>query len=256
MRLLIIFRLVILVGIPNWIFSQQNPKIDTDRPDQTECTSTVPSGYFQMENGFTYISAVSDVNRFFFPSSLWKVGINDRFELRMITETQQAFHHNRAEFGLAPIRFGFKSRLVDAKGAIPNVSFIGHLSIPHISTDNLRETNYNTDFRFTFDNALSKKMSIGYNLGMRWEDENPLPFFQYTFALGYTFSNQWKAYIELFGDKPQNEAFELATSGGIYYYLRPNVMFDITAAYGLLNNNLNYYTALGVSFLIPIKKKH
>lgn len=248
-----ISKLFIILIFPNFLFSQEKLKIDTDRPDQTECTSTVPKGYFQMENGFTYIDAVSDVNRFFFPSSLWKVGVNERFELRMITETQQAFHHNKAEFGLSPIRFGFKSRLMDAKGAIPNISFIGHLSVPYISTENLRETNFNTDFRFTFDNALSKKISIGYNLGMRWEDENPLPFFQYTCALGYTFNNRWKAYVELFGDKPQNENFELATSGGIYYYPVPNLMFDITAAYGLLNNNLNYYTALGVSFMIPVK---
>lgn len=250
-----VLKIAFIVLMPAILVSQEVRKIDTDRPDQTECTSTVPKGYFQMENGFTYISATSDVNRFFLPSSLWKVGINDRFELRMITETQQAFHHNNAEFGLAPIRFGFKSRLMDARGVIPNVSFIGHLSVPHISTENLRETNYNTDFRFTFDNALSKKLSIGYNFGMRWEDENPLPFFQYTCALGYTFDTKWKAYIELFGDKPQNDAFELATSGGIYYYPLPNVMLDITAAYGLLNNNLNFYTALGFSFMLPLKRR-
>lgn len=252
---MVMLKIGILVLLPCIVFSQEIQKIDTDRPDQTECTSTVPKGHFQMENGFTYIAAVSDVNRFFLPSSLWKIGLNNRLELRMITETQQAFHHNNAEFGLAPVRIGFKSRLIDGKGMIPNVSFIAHLSLPYLSSENLRESNYNTDFRFTCDNSISKKLSLGYNLGMRWEDENPLPFFQYTCALGYTLNDKWKAYIELFGDKPQNDAFELATSGGIYYYLRSNIMFDITAAYGLLNNNLNYYTALGISFLIPIKRE-
>jgi Putative MetA-pathway of phenol degradation len=183
-------------------------------------------------------------------SSFWKVGVNDRFELRMITEPELLFGGG-TNFALAPLKFGFKSRLIDGDGLLPNVSFIGHLAVPHLSTDNSRASNYNPDFRFTLDNSLSKKMSIGYNIGMRWDDGNPDPIFQYTCALGYELGKKWKCYVELYGDKAQNGAFELATSAGIYYYLKPNIMFDFTPSVGLVNSNLKHYFGLGFSFLIP-----
>jgi hypothetical protein len=241
---------------PVFGFCQEIPEIVTDRPDQTECTNTVPKGYFQMENGFTTIHSKNGDNVNLLPTSLWKIGINDKMELRMITEPQTIRKSEEGEFALPPIYFGFKTKLIEAKGAIPNVSFIAHLSIPQLSTDNLRENNFNPQFRFTMDNQLSKRFSIGYNLGMTWDDQNPSPIFQYTCALGYKITDRWKAYVELFGDKPQDEVFQLATSGGIYFYLRPNIMFDVTGAYGLVNGSLDYYSALGFSFLIPMKKKN
>jgi hypothetical protein len=230
------------------------PKIETDRPDQTECTSTVPKGYFQMEDGFTFSADKNRVNTIFIPSTLWKLGVNDKFELRMITEPLLSSLGDYSQVELPPIKFGFKTRLAEEKGALPNISFIGHLSIPFLSTENQKVENISPDFRFTFDNNLSDKFSLGYNLGMSWEDKNPTPDFNYTCALGYMINAKWKAYVELFGDKPQNEVFDLSTSGGIYYYPAPNIMFDITGAYGLFNTDLNYYTAVGISFLIPVKK--
>lgn len=229
--------------------------IDADRPDQTECTSTAPKGWFQVENGFIYSVDTSGISHSILPSSLWKIGVNDHFELRMISEPQSFRSASGQEFGLSPLRFGFKSRLVEGKKWIPNISFISHLSVPMLSTENLRGINYNPDFRFTLDNELSDKLTLGYNIGMRWDDENPKPFFQYTMALGYEISQKWKCYVELYGDKPQDENFELATSGGIYYYPVPNWMIDVTASYGIANTDLRYYTALGISFLIPYHKR-
>lgn len=245
--------LIILIGFPKTFYAQVMPKIDTDRPYQTECTSTVPKGYFQMENGLTHFTSNSEATNITIPSSLWKIGINDHFELRMITEPDLLLNPN-SDFPLAPVKFGFKLRLVEEKGIIPNISFIAHLSTPFLSTENSRETNFVPDFRFTMDNTLSKTLSIGYNLGMRLEDQSSEPIFQYTCALGYTIGEKWKTYIEIYGDKSQNGLTEIATSTGVYYYPAPNIMFDFTPSIGLINSNLRHYFGLGFSFLIPIKK--
>lgn len=248
-------KIIYFLLLPILLFSQETQQIDTDRPDQTECTSTVPKGYFQLENGLTYNTNTDNKSNIIIPSSLWKIGINERFELRMITEPEINFHTENSEFALSAIKFGFKSRLIDGKGALPNISFIGHLSAPFLSTDNLREANYNPDFRFTLDNSLTEKLSLGYNLGMKWENGNAAPIFEYTCALGYMINDKWKCYIELYGEKPQNEVFQLATSAGIYYYLKPNIMFDLTPSFGLVNSELKHYFSLGFSFLMPMKKQ-
>lgn len=237
-------------------FKAQLPAIDTDRPDQTECTSTVPMGYLQVENGFTKVMEQTPSHIVYLPSMLWKVGVSQSIELRMIAEPQVILNSVESNFALTPVRLGFKTRSIKHGKFISNVSFIGHISIPHISTDNARETSYVPDFRFTMDRSISNKICLGWNLGMRWEDGNTQPIFQYTCALGYNLHRQWKCYVELYGDKPQNNAFEFATSGGLYFYPQPNIMLDLTASKGLVNTSLNYYVAFGMSFLVPIQKKY
>ena len=58
--------------------------IQADRPDQTETPYTVPKGYAQMEFGFS----ITDTEPGFiytYPAALWKVGVTNNFELRLIT---------------------------------------------------------------------------------------------------------------------------------------------------------------------------
>src|SRR5258706_5190598 len=60
------------------------PPIEPDRPDQSEGATITPKGYFQMENGFS----IEDTDPGFiytYPSTLWKVGVNENFEIRVLT---------------------------------------------------------------------------------------------------------------------------------------------------------------------------
>ena len=66
--------------------SQDLSPIEIDRPDQTECPSIVPKGIFQMENGLNFEKKDSNSNFYLLPTTLWKVGINENLELRLITE--------------------------------------------------------------------------------------------------------------------------------------------------------------------------
>lgn len=66
--------------------SQKLDPIQTDRPDQTETAAIVPKGMFQVENGFSFQRKDANNSSFSLPSTLWKYGVNDNFELRLITE--------------------------------------------------------------------------------------------------------------------------------------------------------------------------
>jgi len=66
--------------------AQINEPIQADRPDQTETPAIVPRGMFQVETGFTFQKndEISKTNTL--PTALWKYGVNENFELRLITE--------------------------------------------------------------------------------------------------------------------------------------------------------------------------
>ncbi|HJW29237.1 MAG TPA: hypothetical protein VJ508_08280, partial [Saprospiraceae bacterium] len=59
--------------------------IQPDRPLQSQSSYLVPKGYFQMEHGFS----IEDTDPGFiysYPSSLWKFGVNENFEIRLTTQ--------------------------------------------------------------------------------------------------------------------------------------------------------------------------
>ncbi len=58
MRIGILFFLLVSVSV----FAQQEGRIETDRPDQTECPFIVKRGFFQAEVGFNRIVEGSDVH--------------------------------------------------------------------------------------------------------------------------------------------------------------------------------------------------
>src|SRR5688572_5129185 len=86
--------------------------IQADRPDHSETAYLVPKGYFQMEHGFS----IEDTDPGFvytYPSSLWKYGVTDNFELRLTTEYT---HIDRPGTdldvkGFSPFSLGLKARL-------------------------------------------------------------------------------------------------------------------------------------------------
>jgi len=68
------------------LFGQSLTAIQLDRPDQTECPFITPKKHIQIENGFTFETIDQSQISFSYPSTLWKYGVNEKFELRLITE--------------------------------------------------------------------------------------------------------------------------------------------------------------------------
>ena len=89
----------------------QNEPIETDRPDQTETVATVPKGMLQLETGFTHRQAERNGRELILPETLWKYGINDKLELRLITEFEFNKYGDSLAQGLEPIDIGIKVNL-------------------------------------------------------------------------------------------------------------------------------------------------
>lgn len=232
--------------------AQNLPSIQTDRPDQTECPFIVPTNYFQFENGFLY-QKTNDVSKeILAPTVLVKFGINDHFELRLISEYLLNRDSENNTSGINPLLIGFKSRLFEEKGVFPTTSFIGHLSNPKLASENNKSQFYAPEFRFTMQHTLGEKQSLSYNLGTEWNGETAEPTFIYTLTTGYLISENVSGYVEFYGFVPQLEKPDHRFDGGICYLLNPNHQLDFSAGFGLSKTSPKYFISLGYSFRVKI----
>lgn len=84
-----------------------------------------------------------------YPSVLWKYGVNEKLELRLISEFTTHTDNSISTNGINPIKIGFKTRLFEEKGIIPVISFIAHLVILASGSKEFQTNYFAPSFRFT-----------------------------------------------------------------------------------------------------------
>ena len=233
--------------------AQPFPPIQLDRPDQTECSFIVPKGYIQAENGFSYENINKDEKAIVYPSTLWKYGLSKKVELRLITELVTEKQKDFTVSGLTPIKLGFKVNISQEKGIIPVTSLIVHLVIPGIASQSFISNYYAPSFRFTMQNTLSKKFSLGYNLGAEWDEQTHTPTYIYTLTTGYSITEKLNSYLEAYGFLAKNEWADHRIDGGFTYLLNEDMMLDISGGFGITKFSPINYVALGFSYRFNTK---
>lgn len=246
-----LFLLFCLAPLQN--FAQDDDVIILDRPDITESPYLVPKNYFQMENGIAMNNLGNGKRNFTLPTSLWKFGLTDNFELRLITDFNSDFDNN--QYGLNPVWIGFKAPLIQPKGKlIPKVSIIAHLQIPNWSSEHLKANYVAPQFRFVFQHDVSERVSFSYNLGMEWDGYSPAPKYIYTVAPGISLTDKLGMYVELFGDiKNFNTQGNHSFDGGFTYLLNRNSIVDISAGYQYIGAVSSSFISCGYSFRFKVK---
>ncbi len=230
------------------IVAQTSEPIQADRPDQTETPSIVPKGMFQVETGFTFQKNDAFSKSVSLPPTLWKYGVNENFELRLITEFVTKKNDDENTNGLLPIYVGFKVKLSEEKGIIPKTSFIAHISLPNAASTRNKTDYFAPEFRFVMQHTIFEKFSLSYNLGAEWDGFSAEPIFIYTLTTGYSITKKIGSYIELFGFAPQNDKTNHNLDGGITYLINNNFMVDLSGSYGITSNAPKHYVAFGFSF--------
>ncbi|WP_293892374.1 transporter [Flavobacterium sp.] len=228
----------------------QTEPIQADRPDQTETPAIVPKGMFQVETGFTFQKNDENSTSISVPTVLWKYGVNENFELRLITEFISEKIDGEKKSGLTPVLVGLKVKLCDEKGIIPKTSFIGHIGLPNAASSGYKSDFVAPEFRFTMQHTLSDKISIGYNLGCEWDGMTPETTFVYTLTTGYSISKKLGCYAELFGFAPEKDKPNHNFDAGLTYLINNNFMVDLSSGIGITDNAPEHYFAFGFSFRI------
>lgn len=225
--------------------------ITTDRPDQTESSSTVPKKVLQIETGAFY-EELNKVKSITYNTTLLRYGLLNNLELRLgFNNTAVKLNANTLANGFSPLLLGVKIAVTEEKGALPEIAFIGHINLPFFASNDFETKSTGTDFRFSLSHTLTKKSSLGYNLGMAWDGDITTASYVYTIAYGYSFTDKLGTYIELYGDLPENSSFNHKWDVGLIYLISDNIQFDISGGTGITKNSQDLFLSAGISVRIP-----
>jgi hypothetical protein len=264
-----------------WLQAQDSTEtIAPDRPGFGDAVSIVPHKSLQFETGFWYETENRDkltTQGIGLSSTLIRYGLSEKAELRFDYNLWQSRAGRRGNLddpdlvqtGFFPIRLGAKALLIENKGWIPTVTFIGMLGLPTVATDAFQPAYMSPDLQLSFANPVNDWLTICYNLGSSWDGDNPSPETYYALSTEFSFSSQIGAYLQAHGasqktslsDNEVSNTHEIFAEAGLMYYPIPNIQIDVSGGLRVSNydgewvyhnrtQNYSFVTA-GISWRLP-----
>ena len=232
------------------VFSQT---IITDRPDQTESSSTIEIGSLQIETGillgFTEDDFTSE-RQLLAPTTLFRYGITKGIELRILSQFESLKDQNSFQkvSGISDLEIGTKIQLFKRENVNTEIAFLSHLILP-TGSKGLTNNKSGTINKLSIAHDLSDEMSIGYNVGYDYFGEGNGNL-TYSVALGISITESFGIFIEPYGNLIEFDTLEANFDAGITYLLKDNVQLDFSFGTGI-NHTMNY---LSVGCSINIAK--
>ena len=234
----------------------------TDRPDATESPNTVSVGAIQIETGgfYTSFEETIDGNKIKqevlgYNTTLIRYGILDKLELRLgwnFEEGQTTVNNTKlmdVSSGFSPLLAGMKVNITQENGWMPTIGLLGHLYLPLTAGNDYKPETTGADFRFSFDHSLSQKSGLAYNIGAQWGNDSPEIAYVYTLVYGYSITDRFGFYAELYGDLPENSMANHLWDAGLTYLVSPNFQLDATVGSSITEGQ-DLLIAAGISYRI------
>ena len=232
---------------------QSSPKpIDTDRPDFTDGTHTVPTGRFQFETGYTYQQArgVDAGHTHSLPEALLRIGVLSHVELRI----GENYLVQRGDGPLATSVSGFddvylgtKVSVTEAHGAIPALSFEAKANLP-TGGENISAHRWLPGAAILFGWETDGPWSAGVELlATRTADQHAQGVG--SLSVQYQATSTVQLYGEYFGVRPlgngNGSAAEHYVNSGLLVLLNSNMQVDARVGIGLNHDADRYFVGFG-----------
>jgi len=219
---------------------QVRGQIVTDRPDQTESSSTVGNGNLQIEAGLLLGFAGEDENavrQILAPTTLFRYGITDGIELRLLSQLESIKIQDQVAQGISDIEVGAKIQLFQKEDSRFEVAFLSHLLVP-TGTENLSLESFGTINKLAVSQQLKETLSLGYNLGYNYFGMGS-GMLTYSAVLGVGVNDKVAIYVEPYGELVNMEEFLLNFDTGLTYLVKDNLQLDFSFGTGL-THRMNY----------------
>ena len=231
----------------------QDNKIIADRPGETENAELMHKGYVQAEIGFRKDQKEKEEYTIYHPGALLRYRLFKQLELRAALNVVSEKMLAEKETGLQPLELGFKLKLLESKGAIPELSLLTHIGIPGLASEQFRADKVFPGIRLLFQNEITEKIELGYNIGSEWDGFSSTPQWVYTFSPQFEIADKWELFIEVFGQLQKGEHPQHHVDGGVVYYINDNVKCDLSGGMGLSPHAMNYFVSTGISFQLKTR---
>jgi len=229
-------------------------EIITDRPDQTESSTSIPWKSIQIEAGLQLSNSkdfgISE-KEFVFPTVLFRYGVFRRIELRMVNQLERVKNEslNYSTTGFSDIELGVKFQILKKEDINTQIAFLTHLVIPSakegISNDKFGMVN-----KIAVSHNLSDNIGLGYNLGYDYFGTGKGNLI-YSAAVGWGLSDRFSVYAETFGAAGEFSDWIVNIDAGATFLIQNNLQLDFSFGTGL-NHKMNYLS-LGFSWNIGIR---
>lgn len=227
--------------------SQLSAQIVTDRPDQTESSSTVGKGNLQIESGLLlgFMGEESPSTRqLLIPTTLFRYGLTKGIELRLGSQFETLKTGETSVQGISDIHLGAKFQIFQKEDSRTEIAFVSHLVVPTGSPE-VSSTHYATINRLAVSHELNEKLGFAYNLGYNYAGTGSGDF-TYSMVLAVGVNEKVGVYIEPYGEVVNMEDFLSNINGGFTYLLNENLQLDFSFGTGI-NHHMNYI-AMGCSW--------
>lgn len=248
-----------------WSRADLTEPIETDRPDFTESTSTVPRGRFQLEGGYTFTYDRERGRRtsaHTAPELLLRAGLLDDLELRVGWEGYTwAQERGPGETrvgrpvwiednvqGAADPYFAVKYKVFDQSGLRPDFALIPGLTVP-TGSDGFSSGDVDPEVKLAWGYDLDERWSLAGNVNLAVPTDDGRRFFQSaaSLAAGFALREDVGTYIEYYGFYPNawhtDGAHVLNT--GLTWQITPNLQLDWRIGAGLNEEADDLFTGIG-----------
>ncbi len=208
--------------------------INTDRPDQSDGVYTITKNKLQLENGIT-VAKETFINNF-----MLRYGVTPSTEIRILIDAGK----EGGISGLKPITFSIKQRVLKQRKIIPAITFVGYVSFEKLASKNFQSNRIPFEVKLAFENELSDKFSLGYNLGT----SNNFTDINITMGLSYAPTDKILTFVEYFSTVT-TQTTEHNIDFGIMFLVKPQLQLDIACGRSIFNTEERLFATLGVSYL-------
>lgn len=211
--------------------AQFSETLSSDRPGQALSGSTVGKNVFQIQSGIDFFESSSN----FFPSSYFRYGFSEKFELN-------------AGFVLSGHSFGndLESFTIGARYRLNEITSKYQSSL-QFSYD-ISSTAPIHSITYILGSSFSEKWSYTANFGVHFRNDFALDNFIYVFNLSYAINNKMGVFLEPFGTFKSGD-LKVNLDAGVYYLLNNNLQLD-----ALVGENDGLFVGAGVTWRIPSRK--
>lgn len=229
--------------------AQDSKKLHTDWPDQSEDVQLMKPGELQLENGFS-VTRFATGNNAYITHHLIRYGLVNKLELRLIVEdgSQRDRYIEETSQSAYPLAAGAKLAICKAHGIIPAITLSGYLKLPFTSRSAQQTAYWSPSIAAAFENKLSKKMKLEYNIGLRQEAYSKDHAWFSTTGLIYDVSGKIGLFAEHFAQYQPGEQPQHNMNAGILYDFRKNMQLDIAAGTTILYDEPNRFVSIGFCY--------
>lgn len=232
--------------------------IVAERPDQTNSPELVPEGYLQWETGFVReldrTGETKTIN-YLYNTSLIRYGVLTDFELRLQVEYagQRIENHGEGPLvqGLNPVVVGTKVFICDQQGDVPQTSFSVSLTLPYFGSAQFKPRRVAPSLYFLFENEFSERLSLGYNVGIKWDGIAPGATGVVTASLGVSVSRRVSAFVEGYLFAAEKTDPDQRADCGLSYLVANNFVVDVSGGWGVNDKAPDSFISFGLSWRLP-----